>query len=533
MDRLPCLTLDTGLPLGTGVVLAVFAPFGMDDTLSRFPDGQTASVVSHPLVGALLQVAGSGTHVVALIDRTDDDTWLLEIPAFAAEPRVVSRWKQDMASWRSLSGLLVHASQCHPGAALVVALEGHGAGYLPEIDRRQQTPERVTEGGRFEWHFSDQDAAPVLPGGFPILPGGFPILPGGFPILPTNALPLSTWGLGRALAAARERGAARPAVIHFNNCFNMSVEVLHTVAPHADFATGYCNYNFFTAGAAYPAVFAALRDKGSAPARELARWFAEQNHAQLLHKPRHPTVAGVVELARMPGIADGLDRLADAMLAALQGASVDRRPSVIEMIQSAIAKAQQYDSEPGWQLETPDQLTDLFSLAACLADAAAGCPEVRDAAQALARLLAGIKVYGDDDVPWLDDSGQIRWDFSASTLAMNIFLPDPLRTGQWDWRSPYYVDVNPPQSPPPLQPGVIDFLKETNWVDFLVEYHREVPFRAFHVGRIPRQPVFDTRDETPPVEPPECRRPRRAWPLGPIARRLVEWVARHGDPTSR
>ena len=64
---------------------------------------------------------------------------------------------------------------------------------------------------------------------------------------------------GRWAAALRRatagKGVRKPAVIHFNNCFNMSVEVLHTVAPHADFATGYGNYNFFTAGEPYPEVF--------------------------------------------------------------------------------------------------------------------------------------------------------------------------------------------------------------------------------------------------------------------------------------
>lgn len=529
MNRLPVLTLDSGRPLGEGVVLAVHAPFGMDDQLSRFPDGQTTQVEAHPLVLALADVARCGVHVVALIDRTDDDTWLVEIPAHATTPQVVSRWKHDMASWRSLSGLLVHASQRYPGAALVLALEGHGAGYLPEIDRRRLTPARVTDDGRFEWHFSDTDAAPVLPGGYPILPGGYPILPGGYPILPANAMPLSTWGLGQALALARQRGAPRPAVIHFNNCFNMSVEVLHTVAPHADFATGYCNYNFFTSGAAYPAVFKLLQDKGSATARDLARWFAEQNHAQLMQKPHHPTVAGMVELSRMEGIAAGVDRLADAMLAALQPAAPAERAVLIAMIQSAIEKAQQYDSEPGWQLETPDQLTDLHSLAAALGDAAVAYPAIRDAALSLAKLLDGIKVYGDNDVPWLDDSGQIRWDFSSRALAMNIFLPDPLRTGQWDWRSAYYVDVNPPQSPPPVQPGVIDFLKETNWVDFLVEYHKDVPFRSFHVGRIPPLPAFNPRYEGPKGTPPECRRPRQRWPLGRIAQRLLDWAQRQAD----
>jgi hypothetical protein len=530
---LPILTTPEGKPAGDSVLLAVYAPFGLDETLSRFPDETTETVGAHPLLTALRQVALAGTHVVALVDRVDDDTWLVEIEAGSSVVTTTSRWKQDMSSPRNLAGFLTYAHQRHPRATLVLALEGHGAGYLPEIDRRQLTPRRVTDGGKFEWHFSDSDAAPVLPGGFPILPGGFPILPGGFPILPTNFMPMSTWGIGRALAQAREQGVPRPAVIHFNNCFNMSVEVLHTVAPHADYATGYCNYNFFTSGAAYPAVFEKLKAQGHATGGELAAWFAEQNHAQLLLKKRHPTVAGMVDLGRMEGIAAGVDKLSDAMLSALQTALPADRPKVVEMIRGAIEKAQQYDSEPGWELETPDQLTDLYSLAAALSEAAQAFPSISQAALELGKSLSGIKQYGDNDVPWLDDTDSIRWDFSAPTLAMNIFLPDPLRTGQWDWRSPYYVEVNPEKSLPPIQPGVIDFVKETNWVDFLIEYHREVPFRSLHTGLIPRLPVFNIRSEDRPRgggDGNTCGTPRKPWPLGPIAR-LLALIARHGDRT--
>jgi hypothetical protein len=527
---LPTLTTPDGRPTGDSVLLAVYAPFGLDETLSSFPDEQTQSVAAHPLLTALKQVALAGTHVVALVDRVDDYTWLVEIEAGSSVVTATSRWKQDMSSPRNLAGFLTYAHQRHPKATLVLALEGHGAGYLPEIDRRQQTPSRVTDSGKFEWHFSDTDAAPVLPGGFPVLPGGFPVLPGGFPVLPTNYMPMSTWGIGRALTLAREQGVPRPAVIHFNNCFNMSVEVLHTVAPHADYATGYCNYNFFTSGAAYPAVFQQLKDRGHATARELAAWFAEQNHAQLLLKKHHPTVAGMVELARMEGIAAGVDRLSDAMLSALQTALPVDRPKVIDTIRNAIQKAQQYDSEPGWELETPDQLTDLYSLAAALSDGAQDYPAIQQASLELGKLLSGIKQYGDNDTPWLDQTDTIRWDFSAPTLAMNIFLPDPLRTGQWDWRSPYYVEVNPEKSPPPIQPGVIDFVKETNWVDFLIEYHKDVPFLSLHVGLIPRLPIFNIRAEDQGGDG-GCGTPRKPWPFGPIARRLLTLIARHGDRT--
>ena len=533
---LPNIT-DTGVKTD-GVVLAVYAPFGADDVLSSFPDGLTTSVQTHPLLAALKSVALAGTHVVALIDRVEDNSWLIDIPAGQPEAmHLVSRWKHDFSSERTLAGLIAFAHERFPAAALVLALEGHGAGYLPDVNRRALTWSRATETGKFEWHFSDKDCAPVHSDGSPVLPGGFPGLPGGFPGLPANATYLSTWQLGQALRMARDLRAPRAAVIHFNNCFNMSVEVLHTVAPHANYATGYCNYNFFTSGASYPAVFQRLQQAGSATSQQVATWFAEENHKALTARPRHPTVGAVVALSRMTGIADGVDRLSDALLKALQSATATDRPKVVAMIRQAIRDSQQYDSETGWELETPDQLTDLCSLAAMLQKQAVAYPAIQSEAANLVKLLGGIKAYGDNDVPWVDDTNKIRWDFRSSMLAMNILLPDPLLDGIWDWRSTYYVDVNPGGNPP-LQRGVIDFLKDTTWVDFLVEYHKGVPFKSFHIGSIPRLPGFNPKAEPapPPPRPPSdddgsCGSPRVDWPLGAIARRMLEWISRHGDRT--
>ena len=59
-------------------------------------------------------------------------------------------------------------------------------------------------------------------------------------------------------------------------------------------------------------------------------------------------------------------------------------------------------------------------------------------AKALKDALVGIKVYGSpEEQPWVAAGTNITWDFSADALAMNIFLPDPLLRGLWDWRSPY------------------------------------------------------------------------------------------------
>jgi len=522
--------LSNSFDKSESVVLVVFAPFGTDEVLSEFPDGVTTSVSAHPILAALKGVAKAGTHVLALVDRVEDNSWLIEIPAGQPDAaRLDSRWKQDMTSERTLAGLLAQAHERFPRSSLVLSIEGHGAGYLPDLDRRQLTWKNVTEQGKFEWHFSDSDCAPVHADGSPVLPMGFPGLPMGFPGLPVNRAYMSTRQLGEALRIARDLGAPRPAVIHFNNCFNMSVEVLHTVAPYADYVTGYPNYNFFTSGEAYPAVFQRLQAAGSATAEQLAHWFAEENHKALLAKPRHPTVGGVVALSRMAGIADGVDRLSDALIKALQAASFNDRPKVLGMIRQAILDAQQYDSQAGWDLEAPDQLTDLCSLAAVLQKQAVGFPSVQSEAATLVKLLSGIKAYGDNDVPWLDETDKIRWDFRSDMLAMNIFLPDPLLDGVWDWRSSYYVDVNPDKA---VQRGVIDFLTNTTWVDFLKEYHREVPFRSFHVGAIPPLPGFNRRAE--PVDDRDddtCGTPRKPWPFGPIARRLLALIARHGDRT--
>jgi hypothetical protein len=479
------------------VVFAVYAPFGTDETLSTYPDGASQDLAQHPLYRGLLKVAEQGVHVAALIDLAEDDTYLVEIDAGRpAGATVTSRWKQAMASPNNLAGFLRHVHQSRPNSAIVLALEGHGAGFLPEIDARHLSARNVTDNGSFEWHLRGDGASPVLPTGSPLLPTGSPLLPTGSPLLPANHMPLSTWGLGAALKMAVDAGVPRLGVIHFNNCFNMSVEVLHTIAPYADYATGYPNYNFFTAGEPYPAVFEKLRVAGAANAQAIAQWFADGNHEILEAKGNHPTAGCVIRLSRMHTITECIDDLADALLAALRGAPTPAaRALVVGKIRHAIIKAQQYDTgTAGFELETPDELTDIYSLACTLLAFDFRPHPVHPAARALQDALKGIKRYGDDDAPWVAGPGSpIRWNFSSPHLAMNIFLPDPVLRGLWDWRSPFYLDVNPDPTRPPVQPHIIEFVKVTDWVDFLIEYHKEAPFVRLLPAAIPEFPVFNAR----------------------------------------
>jgi hypothetical protein len=540
VPRLPRLRTGEGpsARVHDGVTLVVHAPFGTDAALSQYPDGQSRSLAQHPLLRSLLEVAEQGVNVVALVDRAGEETELVEIEGGRpASLRVTSRWKQDMGSPQTLTGLLTHAASRHPEAAMVLCLEGHGAGFLPDIDRTRLSARQVTRDGQVEWHITADGGAPalpqgspilpqgspilpqgspILPQGSPILPQGSPILPQGSPILPVNHLPMSTYGLGAALRGAREAGVPPLALIHFNNCFNMSVEVLHTVAPHALWAVGYPNYNFFTAGQAYPGVAAKLA-ASAAPmdVAELARAFALGNAEVLRAKGNHPTLGSAVQLSRLQGIVEALDDLADALLAALRGSEGAAREQVVSLIRAAIEEAQQFDTGNGgsFDLEAPDELTDLLSLAVAVGRRTWPGPKVAAAAQKLAARLKDIKVYGDDDEPWVDLS--VRWDFSSPDLAMNIFLPDPLRVGLWDWRSPFYLDVNPDPTQPRFQPGIIDFVQVTDWVDFIIEYHKGSEFKRLRSAAIPSFPVYRAEHRRPPKgdDRPPCR-PGHKWPQG-------------------
>jgi hypothetical protein len=496
-------------------VLVVYAPFGSDATLSTYPDGDSQELAQHPLVRNLLLVAKQGVAVSALIDRVDEDAYLIEIPPNKpAAMRITSCWKLQMGDARTLAGLLRRTHANNPGAAIVLALEGHGAGFMPEIDRSKLTLRHITRQGTMGWWIPREqtpdkpsiapilaDGSPMLPDGSPMLPDGSPMLPDGSPMLPNNHALLSTWGLGEALRSAQVAGVPKVAVLHLNNCFNMAAEVLHTVAPYAEYATGYINYNFFTAGDTYPGVFAQLKKAGKATPEQLATWFALGNYQKLKAKGNHPTAGGVVQLSRMQEISEKLDDMADALLSALRAASGSQRSAVVGQIRNAIARAQQLDtpSGGGFKLDVPDELTDLRSLAQALQATDFGPHPVAKTARALNQALGGILAYSESGQPWVDTS--VTWNF-VQPMAMNILLPDPMLSGVWDWRSPFYMNVNPKPTEALVQPHVIEFLKVTDWVDFLQEYHLKADgnlhFIGLHPAVVPNFPVFKA-NFVPPV----------------------------------
>ena len=495
-----------------GLLFAVYAPFGSDPMLSGFPDGTVLPLAQQPLLKALQQVAAHGVDVAALIDLVDDDSWLVEIPACAPlAMTVVSAWKQAMNQPQALAGFLSRAHQRFPCDHLVLALEGHGAGYLPEIDGQRITPASSSQGSgqSAEWRLGAGGSRPVDPGtGLPVLPlSGFVDLPVESPEALPVTLPLSTWAVAEALRLARKAGVPKPAVVHFNNCFNMALEHLHAVAPHAGWATGYANYNFFTAGLPYPQVFERLRQAGTATAGELAGWFADANDALLSAKHNHPTIGATVRLSRMKSVAAAVDRLALILVGALRADRAGHLPR----IQQAVEAALQYDSDGNYALEVPDQTTDLGSLAAQLQSIYPN-GDVHDAATALARVLKGVWRYGDSGNPHMAP-GQF-WDFRDPRLGIGLLLPDPTRIGLSDWRTPYYMAGRVDPVRPPALKAQVPFLADradgsrAPWPLFIEEYHKDVVFQGLLRIQPLRFPVYAAQARPGNPEPPGQKDPR-------------------------
>jgi|GEM_PF-1116563 len=456
------------------IVLAVYAPFGTDMTLSAFPGSKPRPIEQHPLVKHLREVAELGIHVSALVDLADDDSYLIEISADAcSQVDIHSAWKQQMNAPQALAGFLRRTHHRFPSSAIVLALEGHGAGYLPQIDGAAITTGSTTADGQIDWKVTRGDLQPFDANtGAPILAvAAYPELPAESPDAAALALPLSTWALGHALQrATRKDGVPRPAVIHFNNCFNMSMEVLHTVAPYADYATGYANYNFFTSGKSYPAVFKRLRDaKKPVSAEQLAKWFALENGRLLHAKKNHPTVGATIELQRMSDVRDALFKLAAELTAALKSAG---GAGVRARIKAAVLDAQQFDTGQTFALEVPDQLTDLVDFAAQLKLKFAN-GTIHDLADKLMTAVGKVWQYGDYDRPHVDEN-QI-WDFRNERLGINILFPNPGLDDQWDWRSPYYLKNLRETDKAPAQPHAIELLRDPSgrcaWVKFLLAYY--------------------------------------------------------------
>jgi hypothetical protein len=473
------------------ITLAVFAP--LDKEMSHYPTqrSQLPDINASDVVRRLFEVSKKNVHVTALIDRTENCSWQIDIPPNGPMQITLLNKIDDMSDPRHLSDLVHRAMTANPSAQVALCLEGHGAGYVPDVDTRRLTEQAMAslnQSGVVRWQILNES---LTPDGRPILPMVHPVSSAA-PAMVANLGVLSTWGIGDALGRARARPDVEKrkiAVIHFNNCFNMAVEVLHTVAPHAHYAVGYMNYNFFSACESYPAVFEKLRAMSNPRVSDLATLFAEHNRLALKRPSasdnnENPTTGAVIALRRMPGIAEAINAFAKQLIDALP------EPKNVQLIQGGIEASQQYDTggdgspspEKEWALEVPDQLTDIRHFAKLMSERAKSIPNLAAAAHTLYTALDGIKQYGEEGRPWVGRGAY--WSFKDTPLAMNIFCPDPSRTGLWDWRAPYYLLGNEP-----TLLNVIPFLASNAWVQFIIEYHRNKRFKKYLPIEIARYPM--------------------------------------------
>ena len=120
---------------------------------ASIPDDKRKAIRSKPLVKHLLAVARQGVHVSALIDLFDDDSYLVEIPAYErptdGDPLRVEAAHECAAGVGRISA--PHAPSISVFDRSVLAFEGHGAGYLPEIDALGRLPPDSSQRQRNAW----------------------------------------------------------------------------------------------------------------------------------------------------------------------------------------------------------------------------------------------------------------------------------------------------------------------------------------------------------------------------------------------
>lgn len=500
--------VDT-ISINSGLTLIVFAPFGADAELSTYPDGYSQALMQHPLMTRLWAISERGVNVVALIDRYGDDTYLVEMPACGPHClRIESVWKQDMGSFRSLRGLLQHASKRYPHSRMILSMEGHGAGFWPDVDVTHLAPNNDNSyQQKIKWQLDDDenatpkdaatgngvDLSSVLPTKGGVLPTKGGVLPTKGGVLPTKGgvlpgAPISTFGMGRALYEAIAHGLPKLELIYFNNCFNFTIELLNTLVGTAKYAVGFPSYNFFTSG---EALQHALDHNQvlSWSAKELAERFVHANQDVLRLRDGHPTIGGLVSLDEIPTITGLVNQLGDTLISLL--------PAKVDDIQQAIVSALQYDASGDFNLDgSDDDISDLHNFAGALANGPAFVDTpVQGIAAQLHTLTQPIKIYGEVAHPWVAPTKV--WDYRGD-IGLSIFLPDPQRQGLLDWRTPYYMDDGPSL----LQPNLIRFLTTDapQWVAFLRKYHEGVPAVNFKPVRRLVYPVFNLKAEVPPYK---------------------------------
>lgn len=488
-------------PMSGPYTFVVYAPFASDENLSRYRNDD-GTLAGHPLFNALTAVAQQGTNVCAYIDLVDGPTWYVQGAALAPGLLVMPAGKQDMERPQCLADLLQRARSAFPGTPLVLSLEGHGAGWLPHLDRSKITLEAAMDGGPLgplRWRVTpDGGSAAGRADGNPIVGKGSPLLPAGSPFVATNHRPLSTMGLRMALQLGL--GNVRLAVLHLNNCFNLSFELLASIQPFAQFATSYANYNYFTAGMRYPDVLRPLPAQPSPV--QLARRFAEQNRA-VLPAADHPTTGAAIMLSRLPATQQAFTGLARALVAALDAVATQPAPRrvLVEAIRSALAGARHYDTWNDTRLDRHDELIDLPSLSRVLHGFTADGGAVALAAKALTATFLPLIVhrYGVKGWPWqIPHEGvappdpaqpEVLWNFEGEKFSLNLLCPDPDLEGLWDWRSAFYLQTAACAAQPVLCP----FITTTGWRDFIEKYHTppgvEVREFVFRPARIPAYPV--------------------------------------------
>jgi hypothetical protein len=413
-------------------------------------------------------------QVTLLVDRFGaDNTRVARVQGGAVAYETGIPWlgpdvsELDTAAPEELADFLTWARAQAPDDRTLVFLMGHGSWVSPQIE---VPVEAEGEGAQMLGH------AP-----FPVQPRGRDFTSGDV----TSRTSLSTPELGDALRQATA-GATQPFdLVFFDQCFTGSLDTLYEVRETAGYFVASPNYAW--AAHAYDRYLARITP--TTPTAGVAQAIVEEYQAEL--DAEHPNAIFWVAGASVEVIAEKLNALAGLLLTRL--ADDGFAAGVLD----ATLNSRFYDTTLGegdLHLGPPDELVDLSSFAAALADRFPGDAALVAAVDDLHGALGELHAHNRSGAPWM--APYAHWELGDATLSVVAPLTPTL--AQTPERVPLASLYRPPVTtrvtwlPDPTQQvtvtleGYPAYLHDGSWDDFIAAwYARGGEFQPV-AGTVPR-----------------------------------------------
>lgn len=449
-DELRSDYIETPIVTRAGETILLMVYFPADNDLAPYVD----PIAERLRVGSTIN---PNVQIVLLADRNGDgDTQLVTIAngQVQSTDAIVAAWGQNelnTADPEVLSWFLQYARETYPASREIVSLMGHGLAMAPAI----------------EWP-APIDTAPVeqapARSGIPPLPRDIPATPDDV----TDRGYLSTIGLGQALAAATDNGAAPFDLVFFDQCFQGNLDTLYEVRTAAEFFIASPNYAWLVAP--YDRY---LLDLAPANSTEVIVDSIIKRYQGNLNE-RHPNVIFGLRRADIDALATATSALGEALQRAVRGGAtgpISRATQHAKYVDTTQCGAQNLTLGP------PDELIGLGSFARNLANTFPANERfgIRTATEQVEAALANIRRSARSGSPHIAP-GEF-WDYDNT---VTILAPLPANSpASVAWRSSIYTETVPLHATwtaSPTTPITVTdsfaYARDGSWDEFLADWYR-------------------------------------------------------------